>query len=519
MFRNNILFGILALLLFVSCSEELDVKNPNEPTLDVLEGEEGLTRLMLGMYNVEDGGYVWIAQAHHECMGDALYIPWGNFGWRWANQPTSITLDNGTVVTPPQGGPQGDMLSSFNARAQGDNNAFNWEWTYMYRYLNIANLLLERVESTTFDSDGDQKAATVKGFANYFKGFAYSRLGSLYSAALLTDESGKSNPNYVDNQAVLAAANAALDLAIAEFSKVSNTAVYEALMSRAIPSFMAVAGIPSPEQMIKDMNSLKARNLLVNKKVKDMTSADWNEILNLTANGLQSGDINLEWRTANENSLFLTGFNPYRVLVGWHFISPRLIQDFKDGDARFTRNFKTRATIVNQAGRGIQYGTNYDFVSIETGGDYASTLEGLAKLPVGCSWEENVLMRAEALIMTDRIDEGLALIDEVRTAQNSELAAVSGTGLSKDEAYEELRRERRIGLLLRGLPFYDARRWGLTDPVSEGGGRTGAWVFDAQGNLNTNATFDYNYLDYWGVPENETDFNPAAPGSADINPR
>jgi len=522
MSKNSLWFILFSLLFMASCSKELDIVNPNEPTLDVLAGEEGLKRLMLGMYSAEDLGYVWIAQAHHECMGDALYIPWGNFSWRWANQPTSITLDDGTVVLPPQGGPQGEMLVQFNSRAQGDNNAFNWEWSYMYRYINIANLILQQVETTQFEADGDQKRLVARAFANYWKAFAYSRLGSLYSAAVITDVPGASNNNYADNAAVIAKANADADLAIADLAQITNNAVYNEMMTAAVPSYMrAVPGIPSPTEMARDLNSLKARNLLVNTKVRDMTNADWNTILTLTANGLQQGDAHLEWRTATENANFdETAFNPFRVLVGWHFISPRLIQDFKPGDDRFTRNFSLLPNpIANQAGRGIQYGTVHGFIPIESGGDYASTTAGLASLPVAASWEENALMRAEALIMTDQIDAGLAIIDAVRNAQNAGLAPVSGTGLSKDEAYEELRRERRVALLLRGLPFYDARRWGVTEPVAQGGGRTGCVVYDAQGNLNTNATFNYNYLNYWGVPENELDFNVPSAGSASVAPR
>lgn len=515
---NWLFIGLLAIGM-ISCSDELDVQNPNEPTLDVLEGEEGIQRLMLGMYNVEDGGYVWIAQAHHECMGDAIFIPWGNFGWRWANQPTNITLDDGSVWTPPQGTDQGSMLVSFNDRAQGDNNAFGWEWAYMYRFLNVANLLLERVGTTDFVNGAETKSATVKGFANFWKGFVYSRIGSLYSAGIITDVPGESNPNYVNNDAMIVEANRVLDLAIAEFNAVSDEAIYTQLMSGGIPDFMRPNGVPTAQQMVRLCNTLKARNILVNTKLRDMTAADWNQIASLTANGLQQGDVTLEWRTASENSNFFTGFVPYRVLIGWHFVSPRLIQDFKEGDARYERNFDSIAVSANIRGRGIQYGNEHDFVSIEEGGDIAALEQGLASLPVGGDWTENSLMRAEALIMTGDIEGGLALIDAVRIAQNANLAAVEGTGLDMNQAYEELRRERRIGLLLKGLAFYDARRWGVTEPVSEGGGRTGAVVYDASGVKNVNCTINYNYLDYWGVPDDELDFNLPADGSASVEPR
>ena len=87
-------------------------------------------------------------------------------------------------------------------------------------------------------------------------------------------------------------------------------------------------------------------------------------------------------------------------------------------------------------------------------------------------------------------------------------------------AKEELRRERRVALAFRGLAFYDARRWGVIDPVSSGGGRTGAVVLNATGVVSTNATINYNYLDYWDVPDNDIVLNPPAAGSAPTkNPR
>lgn len=497
------------LYLATACQDDLDVQNPNAPTLDVLDSEEGILRSMLGLYSTFDGGYVWIAQAHHEAMGDALYIPWGNFGWRWSNQPTKIILDDGTVVTPPEGGSQGEQLVLFNSRAQGDNNAFSFEWEYMYRVNNIANLIISKLDEGSIELSGNavEKEAAMRAYAHFWKGMAYSRIGSIYSAGLITDVFGETNASYVTFREVLTEADRQLDLSISEVGKVSE-GVLTSILERAIPTHMRPNGVPSPEALARTCNTLKARNILVNTKVADMTTAQWTEILNLSENGLMPTDNILEFRTADENAFFVTGFNPFRVMVGWHFISERLIQDFKEGDARFERNFTLLASPeVNAAGRGIQYGTRYGFTPIESGGDYGTTVSGLASLDVAGTWEEAYLMRAEALMMTGQTDAGLALIDEVRTAQDANLDPVSGTGLSMADAYEELRRERRIGLFMRGLPFYDARRWGVTDPLEQGGGRQGAVILDGSGNLNTDATIDYNYLDYWGVPANELDFN------------
>jgi hypothetical protein len=45
-------------------------------------------------------------------------------------------------------------------------------------------------------------------------------------------------------------------------------------------------------------------------------------------------------------------------------------------------------------------------------------------------------------------------------------------------------------------------------------------LVDNNGVLNTNATIDYNYLDYWDVPDNELAYNPPNAGSfAVVNPK
>src|SRR5439155_1319303 len=117
----------------------------------------------------------------------------------------------------------------------------------------------------------------------------------------------------------------------------------------------------------------------------------------------------------------------------------------------------------------------------EDGGLYA-TAANQGYVPWAVSYEENELMKAEALIRTNNIDAGLQFVDAERDFQNAGLAHVAGTGLTQAQAIEELRKERRVGLFLRGTAFYDARRWGVTEPASTGGGRAGAIVM-VPGNL------------------------------------
>ena len=147
---------------------------------------------------------------------------------------------------------------------------------------------------------------------------------------------------------------------------------------------------------------------------------------------------------------------------------------------------------------------------------FSNRAVGASEIYLAGSFEENALMLAEAKIYGTDIPGGVGLIDAVRTYQGSGLPV--STAVTAAAAKEELRRERRCALPFRGLAFYDARRWGITE--KGGPGRTGAVVVDKAGTVNVNATIKYNYLDYWDVPDNELAYNPAGAGSVPtFNPK
>jgi hypothetical protein len=175
--------------------------------------------------------------------------------------------------------------------------------------------------------------------------------------------------------------------------------------------------------------------------------------------------------------------------------------------------------------RGIQFGTRFIPIDIEDTsklGRYATeTYDPRATVPIAPTWEETALMIAEADIYSGSVDAGLQLIDQVRTSQGSGLPALAGSGISQAAAIAQLHSERRIGLYLHNTSWYDARRWGITAPASQGGGRTGNIV--VPGTLVGTAGYqvlpcliDYSFSDYWDIPQNELDFNPPSGGSAPI---
>jgi hypothetical protein len=196
-------------------------------------------------------------------------------------------------------------------------------------------------------------------------------------------------------------------------------------------------------------------------------------------------------------------------------LSERWVQEFVAGDKRRDQNVITLASVgLFNTDRGNSFNTRY---SLKYGGNgltgvytYANNTIGANEITIAGSYEENELMKAEALIMTGQVDLGAASIDAVRTYQGAGLAPL-GTGLTQAAAYEQLRRERRIALAFKGLSFYDARRWEIIAPDKS---RTGAVVISSTGAVNTNATIVYGFLDYWDVPDNELAYNPAEAGSA-----
>ncbi len=156
---------------------------------------------------------------------------------------------------------------------------------------------------------------------------------------------------------------------------------------------------------------------------------------------------------------------------------------------------------------------------------YSKKTPGGTEHYIAGTWEENELMKAEATMYANNfslssINTAMGIIDAIRVYQGAGIPAVTGVVTTQAAAKEELRKERRVALIFRGLSFYDARRWKVIDPIASGGGRTGAVVLSGTGVVSTNATIEYNFLDYWDVPDNELAYDPPAAGSAPVkNPR
>ncbi|MGI9174880.1 MAG: RagB/SusD family nutrient uptake outer membrane protein [Rhodothermales bacterium] len=340
----------------------------------------------------------------------------------------------------------------------------------------------------------------------------------MYQEGLILDEADQTEADYQSREAIIAESNRQLDLAI------ENAAGFDAIRTDVIPDLFvdSEVGKPTSASLAAAARTLQARNQLVNTSKDAITEADWQAIADLTAEGLQDNANTFILRTDNvtfPNGIFFAGIiqgahGPF----GWHRVSERLMQDVQPDDARlanfeFTVNEAGEGESWSTRGRGIQYNSRWRLHP--DGSRYAS--ESATEDEVKwyfVSAEENKLMRAEALLALGDAAGAAALVDEVRAMQNAGLPSVD----SSSDVWAQIRSERRIGLFLRALAFYDARRWGLIAPVTEGGGRANAVVVENDNSVSTDATINYNFLPYWPIPDEELTFNRPGGGGEPGNP-
>ena len=529
-----------------SCKKQLDVKNPNEPTPDASANEQGVISLaqggvyINGFKNLKYGdgvfGLFWSgAMGFHEMLGDVVGVEAANAFCNQIGCPDKVTLDNLSVVVNPNNPNKWYtfLRNTANQNDQQGSNFIYYEWSYMYNMISACNAILDLLPKVSFSGNAATKTATLKAWAHFWKGYAYSHIGSIYYAGLINNTSGATNGNYVTKEAIITEANAQLDNAITDLGQATSASDYNAVIGKLIPSFCqtGLGNPPSTAEWIRTINTLKARNILVNKVVSSMTAADWTAILTLTNNGVQQGDNIFTGRTTTTGDFLPASSSTVAMKVqssapggATYKLSERWVQDFKAGDLRKTNNVKTGATWIGNSDRGNAFNTRY---TLYNGGNgiggtyvYANNATGAFELALASTYEENALMRAEALILSGgSINTAMGLVDAVRNYMGAGLPAVQGVVTTQVPALGEVYRERRIALAFRGLSFYDYRRLKITEPVSGGGGRPGCVVVANSGAVNVNAFIEYGYLDYWDVPDNELAYNPNTGSTPTKNPK
>ncbi|MFN8355733.1 MAG: RagB/SusD family nutrient uptake outer membrane protein [Spirosomataceae bacterium] len=524
-----------------SCKDQLDIKNPNQPTPASAATESGVIALAQGAtyingftssgvkyYDGVVGAFFNGVFGFHAMMGDEVAAEAANTYINNLSSPDVVTYDDGTkALNPNSPNTQKALLRSVNVNAQQGGNPGFLEWAMMYQLNNACNNIIDVTNKTAFSGDAATKKNVLLAWSYFWKGFAYARIGSMYYAGIINNTPSATNGNYVSKEKMIAESNANLDKAATILGSLTSNDAYNSTIKALIPDFFQTGKgtAPSPAAWIKSINTLKARNILVNTPVASMTAAQWNSILDLTNKGIGSSDPVFTGRANGTADIFSpSNYNVAARSVGsgaqggTYKISERLIQDFPKGDKRLDNNFNQFAVWVGNADRGNAFNTRW---GIKDGGNglagvitYVNRTAGAGEMYLAGTYEENELMKAEALLYTGNAAGAATSIDNVRAYQGAGLAKLTTTDVNTLK--EELRKERRVALAFRGMAFYDYRRLGILD-----NGRTNCVVISKDGKtVYTKATIQYNYLDYWDVPDNELAYNPAAAGSDPIkNPK
>jgi len=547
--KKHIWIYIVCAAMLGACKKELNVGNPNSPSIATnVTDESGIISLATGGiyingFNKGDGwlgnSYFSLPYGYSELLGDMV----GNLGASnqlisQVNVPYFYILDDGTKVTNSSFNQTTLRLNNTRAQTGAGYNPTYYQWLNMYAMIYSCNQVLSLIPTIKLSGDSTTKANTLKAWCYWWKGYAYASIGTLYYSGLIINTVDEKSNHYVIKDSILEQSNNYFNQAAAILSSINGGSDYTSVLGALIPAFCQVGngGVLTPQMWIRNINTMLARNILLNKlapfvngdpaatiqgaSISPMTAADWQSVLTLAGNGIQNGDYVFTGRASSASGFFTASGGTVSALATGpngsttFKVSERFIQYFKSGDARKDNNFNTKTKY------------NADFVSTRysmiSGGNgasgvyvYGDKTPGNYELFIAGSYEENALMLAEANIQLGNTDVGLGYVDAVRAYQGAGIAAVAGTGLNKSAALQELVSERRVALAFRGLSYYDIRRWGWTYDIAKGGGSYHN-ITSIGSTLNTNVTINYNFIDYWDIPADETDLNPPGTGSAPV---
>ncbi len=550
---NTIKYAALALalsLVSIGCKDQLDVGNPNAPTInDNVKSEAGLIALAQGgvYYNGFQNGDIWLGDSYfslpwgyQEIMADIVGADASNNQVSTIGVPDYFIL-NGSKV-PNTSSASVDIVRSYNSRAAtgAGNNAIYYQWLNMYALNSTGNHLLEIAENFEFTGDAESKRNTIRAWAYWWKGYAYASIGTMYYSGLIMDKAKVPSNEYVSHEAVIAESNRNFNLVSTTLDAITNENEYTDLLRQLIPVYTQVGhgGVLTRDMWKRNVNTMLARNILLNKlspfvngnpaatitksTITPMTAADWTTVKNLTTNGIKKGDFIFTGRSTGQNDFFSANGGSVASLTAavntssTFKITERFIQNFNTGDKRLGNNFVTGTQYKNSFTTTTRYSLLDGGAGMSGVHIYASLEPNEYELTIAGSYEENALMLAEANIRSNSIDAGLALVDEVRNYFGAGIPAVAGTGLSLSGALSELVKERRTALVFRGISYYDSRRYGWTYDIEDGGGSYGNRVVLNDLTVHENVTINYNFMDYWDIPADETVLNPPSETSVPV---
>ncbi len=454
-----VLIGIIA-IANSSCKKQLQIGNPNSPTLaDNVANETGLISLAVGgVYeNGFGNGDGWLGNSYFSLPFGYMELLADNVGADASNNqittvayPTYYILDDGTNV--PNNSPSVSILRAYNVLGGSGNNPLFFQWQNMYALNAACNTILATAPKIKLGGDATSRLNTIMAWCYWWKGYAYSQIGTMYYSGLEQDDpANATNNHYLPKDSILARSSYYLNLAATTINGISSSSDYNTILGELIPAPFQVqnGGVLTPTMWIHNINSLLARNIIENglapyvngdpnasitkSSTGNLSTDDWNNIVTLATNGVQSGDYVFTAQSTATNSLFgATSGNVAANTTGQNIssifkISVRFVANYKPTDKRLAQNFWQGSTYNNPF-----YGTPYnitDSLQQSTTGvaTLGNKLVGEYQVYIGPSYEENELMLAEANIRLGNIAAGLTHVDNVRDYQGSGVAHVSGT--------------------------------------------------------------------------------------------
>src|SRR6478736_4879624 len=241
-------FAVMALTI-VACKDELNVGNPNAPSIQAnIVNEKGLTTLAKGVVytnGFQNGenvpAYTWLGDSYFslnygysDLLGDMIGADAANELISVINVPDYVILDDG-VTKIVNTSPNIPLLRTYNTRAQSGAgyNPTYFQWLNAYAIINGANIVLGKTDGIPYTGDKVTKASTIKAWCYWWKGWAYAAVGSLYYSGLIADNLDPTNENfsavnnnYVTHDLIIAASDKFYLKADSVLNTISNTADY-----------------------------------------------------------------------------------------------------------------------------------------------------------------------------------------------------------------------------------------------------------------------------------------------------
>ncbi|MFD1096494.1 RagB/SusD family nutrient uptake outer membrane protein [Salegentibacter chungangensis] len=382
-----------------------------------------------------------------------------------------------------------DQIAAFNFTSM--NGAFNGQWSYDYEGIARANQAINILEQDEVIANIDMDAATrdrLLGEAYFLRAFYYFDLVNNFGDVPLLTEPLE---NFSEAYEV-------------------TTRTPKAEVVEFIKSDLGMAVSMLPEQKYSSASepwrvSIGAAKAMQAKVA--LYQGEWNSVIShidelqswgfysLNDNYFDSFDVTKEF--SEDEVIFAydhkQGVNPSKgnglaALMGWGFVAPSedFVAAFEENDPRLGYTVDVEAQEVHKLL-----------------GSTDGAFKGNADSPgnkIYIRYADVLLWKAEALIQLGQVEEGLAIVDEIRerarntqTVDGSETPAgalppYSGQGLSQAEALAALMHERRVELGFESQRFMDLKRWEIADEV----------LTDLGKNFQ-----DFNYL--YPIPQGEID--------------